>query len=86
MHNHDDNNSSMMWMMMACCLLLSIIFIIAFSGRGIGLPTWLVLGIVAVFAGFHIWGMRKSHGGGQQPPEETKPEAGTVDHSNHSHH
>ncbi|MDP2933029.1 MAG: hypothetical protein Q8N81_02765 [bacterium] len=81
MHNHDDkNNSSMMWMMMACCLL-PILFIV-FSGRGIGLPTWLVLGIVAVFAGLHFRGMRKSHGSVSQQGTEVKAgEDSSKDHS-----
>lgn len=90
MHNHDGNNKDggrdgMMWMMMACCLLP--ILFIAFSGRGLGLPTWAVLGIVVVFAGFHFWGMRKSRAKPSQPPSEDKPgQDPSGGHSGHACH
>lgn len=76
MHNHkDDNgngNSWMMWLMMACCILP--VLFVGLAGRGAGLPSWIVLGLMAVFAAVHFWGMRKSRGGPTtQPDAETKP-------------
>ncbi|MEK7161535.1 MAG: hypothetical protein AAB729_02490, partial [Patescibacteria group bacterium] len=55
------HDSSMMWMMVICCASPFVFLLIA--GRLI-LPGWgWLIGLgVLVMAGFHFWGMRKSHG------------------------
>ncbi len=83
MHDHDNkSNSWMMWLMMACCILP--ILFVGLAGKGVGLPTWIVLGLVAVFAAIHFWGMHKSHDSAPQSSEKTDSDGSPAE--NHAEH
>lgn len=73
----------MMLLMMACCILP--VLFVGLAGKGVGLPTWIVLGLMAVSVTIHFWGMRKSHNCMPQPPEKSdSKDSVTEDHMDHA--
>ncbi len=73
MHNHNDNKNSghkgMMWMMIPCIILLGILFL---GGGTLSSSWYLVLIILGVCFGPHLWMMIRGHGsnGSERKQEE----------------
>ncbi len=78
MHNHDGkNNNRMMWAMMICCAVPPLLIVLfGLGGKAPGVPTWIVLGGIAVMVVVHFFMMGK-HKHSDKDGEHNK------DHSGH---